>query len=350
MTAAALPPVNPRPCDNCGHDWVLHQYDGGIPGAATPCLERDCRCQQFSALPTPDDLTDERLANADALLTRLASARAIQWPWPKLNDLMGPLLPRDFIVVGSRPGGGKTALALNALDHWCMASVATLYFPLELDPEIMALKWAALRLRFDAAHVLRGEWGKLPAGAEAAVRQMVKDQKAAPHIQFAPLSKLTTTTLRRWCQWAQDRIGARLVVVDHIHRMDSGGAAADRRVSTTDMVRTLKDAARELDLTVVVTAQLNRSSDPLDAYIPPVAARLKETAAIEEEADQILMLSRALKRDLPDKAKQKLQLGQFSEQDVAEPNTMLVTCRKHRLAPDALNKRVRLHIADGVIS
>lgn len=304
----------------------------------TPIVDR-------TATQSPDVLLTERTAAANRLLDRSAAVAGIHWPWLYLDALVGPMMPRDIIVVGGHVGGGKTTVALSALDEWAMQSVGILFFSLERDPEVAATHWAALRLGFPVKHVLRGEWNMLPAGAEQQVRKLVADQKAVPFVQFAPVNKLTVATLTKWCRWAQDRIGARVVVVDHLHRMDTG--AGDRRVSTTDMMRTLKDAARELDLIIIATAQLNRSSDPLDHYTRPTLARLKESAAIAEEADVVVMTSRVLRGELPKNYAERLKAGTLSEQDLAEPGAIMLTCRKHRLDDSALNRSVKLYVSMG---
>jgi hypothetical protein len=137
-------------------------------------------------------------------------------------------------------------------------------------------------------------------------------------------------------------------MLDHLHRMDFGADGPNYRVGVTEAVRRLKDLARELEVVLIAAAQLNRNaSDPIDAYTAPQLGRLKESAGIAEEADVALMLSRALKADLPEKWTYKLRVGQLTERDIAEPGVMVVTCRKHRLDDSAFNRAVRLQVVGG---
>jgi replicative DNA helicase len=194
---------------------------------------------------------------------------------------------------------------------------------------------------------VRQEWSQLPAGSREAVDCMLDEQESNKFINFAPPKRITVGSLLQWCQWAKDHTGARVVMLDHLHRMHFGGDASNHRVQATEVVRRLKDMARELDMVLIAAAQLNRSSDPIDALTAPLLSRLKETAAIAEEADVALMLSRRLKPNLPEKWHHQLKIGQITERDITEPNTMVVTCRKHRLDDDALNRAALLRVVNG---
>jgi replicative DNA helicase len=138
-------------------------------------------------------------------------------------------------------------------------------------------------------------------------------------------------------------------VIDHFHRLHFGGSADAYRVAVTEAARTLKDMAREAGVQLVATAQLNRVSDPIDPYTAPVLARIKESAGLAEEADVAVMLSRQLKSTIQDEDLKRLRLGQVDEKQLADPNTMRVTCRKHRLDDDARDAFVKLIVRDGRI-
>ena len=295
-------------------------------------------------LKTAADVTREQVQSAQALLKRDYS-RAPRWAWLELDTLLGPMLPGDLTVVGAMHGNGKSALLMSQMDAFAEAKIPTLFVPLEVDPENCRTRWAAWRLNIDATKVLRHEWESLPYGSEGALDKVLKEQEVDPYIHFAPPKRLTFRELAKWCQWAKREFGVRVVMLDHFHRLAFGGQNV--RMDATDAVRSIKDMARDLEVSVVVSAQLNRSSDPLDRYIPPSDARLKETAGLNEEADVVFMLSRKLRRDMPDGWQQDLKLGRIQEDDLAERNVMVITCRKHRLDDAALNGRVLLGVDRG---
>jgi len=295
-----------------------------------------------------DAVAAEQIAGAQRILARDVSL-APRWAWADLDTLTGPMLPGDLVVVGSLMGNGKSTLLMSQMDAFADVRVPTLYFPLEVDPEVCRLGWAAWRLELPRPAVMRQDWEALPEGAQEAVRLILEEQKTNAFIHFATPKRVTLDGMLKWCQWARREFDCRVVMLDHLHRMDFG-PGPNHRVTVTDAIRKLKDVARELGIVVIAAAQLNRSSDPIDAYSPPLLARLKESAGIAEEADVVLMLSRKLRRDMPDGWQQDLRTGRITENDLADRGVMVVTCRKHRLDDEALNGRVVLGVANGRVA
>lgn len=295
-----------------------------------------------------DVVAAEQVAGAQRILVRDIS-RAPRWAWRDLDLLTGAMLPGDLVVVGSLMGNGKSTMLMSQMDVFAESGQPTLYFPLEVDPEICRLRWAAWKLGIDATAVIRKQWDLLGPHAEKAVADTLEEQKTKHLIAFATPKRVTLKGMEQWCVWARREFDAKVVMLDHLHRMDFGTNQQNHRVTVTDAIRRLKDMARELGVVLIAAAQLNRSSDPIDAYSPPLLSRLKETAAIGEEADVVLMLSRRLRRDLPDGWQQELRLGRLTEKELADGNVMVVTCRKHRLDDSARDGRVILHVNQGRI-
>lgn len=295
---------------------------------------------------SPGELASEQVAKARALLTRDIS-RAPRWAWTDMDALSGPMLPGDLVIVGSLMGNGKSTLLMSQMDAFASAGMHTLYIPLEVDPEVNRLRWAAWRLRLDVRAVLRQDWANLPEGSQEAIDCATQEQEQEPFIHFVPNKRVTIGTLRRWCEWGKKEAGCTVIMLDHLHRMEFGSNAQTHRVSVTEVVRQIKDVARDLGLVLIAAAQLNRTNDPIDAYTAPLLGRLKESAGIAEEADVVLMLSRRLRKDLPQQWANELKLGRLNERDLAEAGTMVVTCRKHRLDDDALNRSVFLQVVNG---
>lgn len=296
-------------------------------------------------LPGPASLAASQIAGARKLLRRDV-AEAPRWLDPDLARMAGPLLPGDLIVVGARQANGKSTFLFSQAERWAADGVGVLYVPLEVDPEVMRLRWAAWHLGYSAKAVIRQEWHELPTGARDAVDAVLERQPA--HLTFCPLARATLADLYEWCRWGVARAGARVVVLDHLHRMDFGADAAGMRVAVSESARAIKDMARRLGLPIVAAAQLNRPpNDPLDAFTAPQADRLRESAGIQDEADVILMLSRALRDPLPEKWADGLKTRRITERDLAVPGVMRVTCRKHRLDDTAMNASCDLIVKDG---
>jgi hypothetical protein len=290
----------------------------------------------------------KQVEGARALLSRDIS-KAPRWGWPDVDALSGPMLPGDLLIVGALMGNGKSSLLMSQMDAFAREKVPTLYVPLEVDPEVCRLRWGAWRLNIDAKAALRQEWLRLPEGAREALDAILEEQEHDPYVHFASPKRITLPALGALCQWAKEQFGCRVVMLDHIHRMNFGGGGDGHRVAVTEAMRELKDLARDLGITLVAAAQLNRSSDPVDAYVMPLLSRLKESSAIAEEADVVLMLSRRLRQNKPENWNAQLRLGEITAREIAEPGVMVVTCRKHRMDDDSMDRTVLLNVVNGRI-
>ena len=267
---------------------------------------------------------------------------APRWPWLALQGLIGPLLPGDLVVVGARPGAGKTTFLLNVMSSLTAAETPWLYLGQEMAPEQLRRKWAALRLGYPAAAVLRNEWHALPTGAREAVDADVMRQTSPPLVNVAHFGdprRLDVMALEKWVREFAGNTTNRVVVLDHIHRLRHGLDASALTYETAEAVRTCKELAVKYQLVFLVAAQLNRADrDVLADHLPPPLSSLKQTGALEEEADTVLLLHRALKRTVSVADLRDVRQGQRPLADVAEPNVMAVRVGKYRLDGGAKDK------------
>lgn len=300
------------------------------------------------ATPTPDALAREQIASAIEKGRRDASGDP-RWAFYDLDRLVGAMSPGEFWVVGALPSNGKTALMFSQMAAFADEGTPVLYLPLELDPDELRRRWAAWYLGYDVELVAKNQWGQLPSDAQRR-HEAEMERQANSLVQIPGDRRVSITGLAKWMRWGGESFGARIVVVDHFHRMDFGGVGSNYRMQVTEAVRAMKDLAREHRMVVVATAQLNGNEDPLDRYHPPHLRRLKESSAIGEEADVVLMLSRRLATPLSREDMALVRTGVKSERDFADPGVMLVTCRKHRLGDARAGDRaVRLLVREGKV-
>lgn len=310
-------------------------------------------------MPTPAELARQQVADAIAR-GRLDLSGAPRWPWEDLDDLVGPMLPGDLAVVFALTGNGKTTFLLSAMEEWARRETSTLFIPLEMDAHECRARWAAWKLGLNPVHVLRNQWDALdkygrrlmPEGARDDFEATLHDQIASPYIHFATPKFITTDGIGRWVRWAHANLGVRQVVLDHFQRVDHQGGQADaasHRLAVQGTARMLRDLARELGIVIVAAAQANRSPDPLDAYKPPLLARLKDAAGIGEEAVSVITLSRKLDPKATKQQLAQVRAGTLEETAVALAGQMLVTCRKHRLDGEARDRRVTLYVRNGKV-
>jgi hypothetical protein len=297
---------------------------------------------------TLEDVARLQTEEAREVLSRDTS-RSPRWSWPSLDRLQGPMMPGEFHVVGALMGNGKSAFLMSQMDAFARRGVGVLYIPLEIDPKLCRIRWAAWQCQLDPVAVLRGEWHHLPPDARERVEAALAEIERQPHVHFVPEKRITLASIEKWMRRAKGEVGVEVVMIDHLHRLSIGDHAAQIRVHLSETVRSIVDLTRDLELVTIAAAQLNRNNDLFDAYTPPSRDRLKESAAIGEEAWTITMLSRRFRPDVTAEEFQMAKRGIKEIAALADVGIMQVTNRKDRMAGAAIDKSVLLEVRNGVV-
>jgi replicative DNA helicase len=212
----------------------------------------------------------------------------------ELDDLMCGLNAGDLIVLAARPSMGKTALALNILDHaalhppeWLDRSPVVLFFSLEMGQQSIVRRMLCSRGRVDA-HKLRT--GKIPDQDYAKLAEAAGELSTA-RIFLDDSPGLTVMSMRGRARRLKAKHGGLdLIVVDYLQLM-SPPRAENRQQEVSQISRALKDLARELDVPVVALSQLSRAVELRDDKRPQLSD-LRESGSIEQDADVVLLLFR----------------------------------------------------------
>ncbi len=211
----------------------------------------------------------------------------------ELDEITGGLRKSDLVLVGARPGEGKTSLALNMALSAGLAGRRVLIFSLE-----MPLRQIAVRLLFSEAQVdakqlqQRGRMRDDDVHKVRAAARRVRNMKV-----FVDDSNVTPVELRsKSRQLGREEGGLDLIVVDYLQLM-SGAEPGTRRfenrtLEIASISRALKLLARELDTPVLALSQLNRAKDQAGQFAPPQLSHLRESGALEQDADVVLLLHR----------------------------------------------------------
>ena len=210
-----------------------------------------------------------------------------------LDDKTRGLQPGELIILAARPSVGKSALALNIAEHVAVdAEQPIAFFSLEMSKSELALRLLSSRAEVDGQKLRKGD-----VPVEKA-RLIV--QKVVPYISNKPLyiddtPALRVIDLRAKCRRLLARYNIKLVIVDYLQLMSSPGAES-RQVEVSNISRGLKALARELDLPVLAVAQLRRESEE---HKRPRLSDLRESGALEQDADVVLLLHREAMRHAP---------------------------------------------------
>lgn len=206
----------------------------------------------------------------------------------RLDTMLSGFQPSDMIILAARPSVGKTAFCLNiaanaAIHH----DKSVLLFSLEMSKEQLALRLFCMEGRIDS--------GRLRTGY-LAQHEFTKMKKAAgildgKKIYIDDTPGLTPLDLRAKARRHKAQFGLDLLVIDYLQLMSGGGRFDNRQGEIAYISRMIKAVARELSIPVLALSQLTREADKDDVGSPKLS-HLRESGAIEQDADVVLMLSR----------------------------------------------------------
>ena len=242
-----------------------------------------------SAAPVPiGEATDPVAAEADRLREDFGGIRSGLDP---LDALMGGLRRSDLILLGARPGEGKTSLALNITLAAALQGKRVLVFSLE-----MPVKQIAIRLLFSHARVDARQLS-LPGMLSQSDRQRI--QNANRQVREMPIrvddSTVTPIEIRSKSRQQRRDPGLDLIVVDYLQLMhaddDGRRRFENRNLEIADISRSLKLLAKELEVPVLALSQLSRAPEQRD-FTEPRLSDLRESGALEQDADIVLFIHR----------------------------------------------------------
>ena len=218
-----------------------------------------------------------------------------------LDELTSGLQPSDLIIMAGRPSMGKTTLAMNMAEHVAITSAKpVLVFSMEMPADSLAMRMMSSLGRIDQ-HRIRT--GKLEDDDWPRVTSAVHMLSEAPlFIDDSPaLSPAEMRARARRVMKEHGQLG--LIVVDYLQLMKIAGFKAENRTAEiSEISRSLKSLAKELAVPVIALSQLNRSLEQRQDK-RPVMSDLRESGAIEQDADLICFIYRdeVYNEDSPDK-------------------------------------------------
>ncbi len=194
----------------------------------------------------------------------------------------------ELILVAARPAMGKTAFVLNIANHVITREkVPTVIFSLEMSKESLVSRLIAMEARVDAQALRTGNL------TEKDWDDIIESSDVLSH---APLiiddnSSITISELRSKCRKLKQMKDIGLVIVDYLQLMNASRPVESRQQFISEVSRALKGIARELSIPVIALSQLNRAVDSRPNH-KPVLADLRESGAIEQDADVVMFIYR----------------------------------------------------------
>ena len=205
-----------------------------------------------------------------------------------LDNMLTGLHGGELLLVAARPSMGKTAFVLNIAHHVAIKeSVPVVIFSLEMSKSQLVTRLVAVDSMVEAKSLKTGDisdsdWSKIVSTA---------DVMAKAPIFIDDNSDISIADLRTKCRKLKQTEGIGLVIIDYLQLMSATGKVESRQIFISEVSRALKGLARELNVPVIALSQLNRAVDSRTDH-KPVLADLRESGAIEQDADVVMFIYR----------------------------------------------------------
>lgn len=205
----------------------------------------------------------------------------------ELNRMTGGLQKSDLIILGARPSMGKTAFALNILANLARKNVSVAIFSLEMSSEQLTNRLFSLYGLINSNSI---RLGKLD-GNELERLTLTSTILSGKPLYIDDTADLNMSKLRTKARKLKREKDIKLLVIDYLQLMQGSSRKIDRQQEISEISRSLKLLARELDITIIALSQLSRAVESRQDK-RPMLSDIRESGAIEQDADIVMFLYR----------------------------------------------------------
>ncbi len=224
----------------------------------------------------------ERASKMDGNLTGIATG------FLDLDYKTAGLQNSDLILIAARPSMGKTAFVLNIAEYACIHSgLPVAIFSLEMSKQQLVNRLLAMESKVDAQKIRSGnlsdeDWESLlESGGQIGMSNLIIDDTPG----------ITVSELRSKCRKYKLEHDLKLVIIDYLQLMSGSGRTDSRQQEISEISRSLKALARELNVPVIALSQLSRAVESRPDK-RPMLSDLRESGAIEQDADVVMFIYR----------------------------------------------------------
>lgn len=247
----------------------------------------------------------EAIARMEEMYRDPTAGKGIPTGFKGLNAILNGFQPSDLILIAARPGQGKTSIGMNFIEHAAMhcerktaAGKSDPYkcavFSLEMPAIQLAKRMLCSEARIDMTKANSGRLS--PEDWKAIVAAKARLDKA--HIYIDDSSLTTPIEILSKCRRLKREKGLDLVMIDYLQLMTSGDRVESRQQEISTITRTMKIAAKELNVPILLLSQMSREVEKRTNKKPQMSD-LRESGAIEQDADIIMFIYREFDKDDP---------------------------------------------------
>lgn len=247
-----------------------------------------------------NDLIPKTFEQIEQFQDTKGGLKGINTGYVELDNMTGGLHNGDFVVIAGRPSMGKTALALNMAENIAIKEkIPVGIFSIEMSKEQLALRMLCGKSGINQ-HLLRtgrlkdSEWQKLTLGA---------DTLANAEIHIDDSGALTALEMRAKARRLKSQHNVGLIIVDYIQMMTGAARIENRQQEMSMISRAFKSLAKELNIPVIAVSQLSRAVEQRGQDKMPQLSDLRESGALEQDADLVMFVYREAYYMKPDDAR-----------------------------------------------
>ena len=237
-----------------------------------------------------EQVVPEAFNEISELMERKGTITGVSTGFTELNRMTNGFQKSDLIIIAARPAMGKTAFALNIAQYAALHDDRTVViFSLEMSASQLVQRMLCTEATVESQKIKEGT-----VGSDELKRLVeVMEPMSRAKLFIDDTGGATVPEIRSKCRRLRARHGLDMIVIDYLQLMQSGGGrkSDSRTQEVSDMTRQLKLLARELDVPVVLLAQLNRGPETRQDHTPMIAD-LRESGSIEQDADMVILLYR----------------------------------------------------------
>jgi len=235
------------------------------------------------------DVVEENFEKLERIITEGKRITGLATGYSQLDNLTSGLQPSELIILAARPSVGKTAMALNIAENTAMhqnGNAQVAIFSLEMSKESLLMRLLASMARIDAhkfrtGHLSKEDW--------RGMTQTLGQLSQAP-LWIDDSGSATVTEIGAKARRLKRDRGLSLVMIDYLQLIAARGRFSNRNEEVSSITRGLKGLAKELKVPVLVLSQLTRAPEREERS--PQLADLRESGAIEQDADVVLFIHR----------------------------------------------------------
>lgn len=277
-----------------GQEYVEKAYTQDFQDVETFLNEFEASTFKIADMSTNQDLTDASnlvkasLEKLEFLYANKGELTGVPSGFIELDKMTAGFQPKELIICAARPSMGKTAFSLNLVSHAALREKKSIaYFSVEMAKDMVMMRLLAGEARVNmsnlrTASLSEGDWSRLinAAAKMSETRLFIDDSSAiSPYEVHSKARRL------------KSKHGLDMIIIDYLQLMSLKQKVESREREVSEISKTLKSIAKDLNVPVIALAQLNRGVEGRSDR-RPMLSDLRESGSIEQDADVIMMLYR----------------------------------------------------------